>query len=489
MSLFFTKKSMSINSHINNWIGISPNNYESTCRIQGYDSVCVPCDAGKFGSVAHGKQSCVACLSNTSSASASTACTECPLHTWAEPGSGECSCDAGYMAHFDAAGNRKAPFCWTCDAGKYKPPMASDSTTCKLCPRGTYSAIPAATRCLECPANSASEDHGRICTCAPGFHSTSSRDVGVSEGCIACDAGYFKALQDMHSCSACPAGSYSLPGDTRCRACPDFTFSEAGSARCGCFMGFTGPDNGPCSSCPAASYKSVNGSTACSACPPLTWAPASTISASACVAIPDTRNRSNTRNCSPCPDESFQTRACSNSSDRLCQGCISCGLGYWERTLCSPEFPRQCALCSWCKPSEFESRPCSQTADRSCSSCTVASSTEYYVSACTWSRNSVRGECSTLSCPAGQYTEGCGWGDKGRGCVPCQNCPAGQFRKLQGEHGIGCGGVHPGVCEACPNRTFSIGTGPSSTCTACRALCALVEVLSLLALLVQKRKY
>ena len=117
---------MSINSHINNWMGISHNNYESTCRIQGYDSVCVPCDAGKFGMVEHGKQSCVACLSNTSSVSASTACTECPLHAWAEPGSSECSCNAGYTAHFDAAGNRKAPFCWTCDAGKYKP-MTSDS--------------------------------------------------------------------------------------------------------------------------------------------------------------------------------------------------------------------------------------------------------------------------------------------------------------------------------------------------------------------------
>ena len=86
----------------------------------------------------------------------------------------------------------------------------------------------------------------------------------------------------MHSCSTCAAGLFSNPGAKICRSCPEFSNSDAGTA-CGCFKGFTGPVNGPCFPCAAATYKDVNGSSACSPCPSPAWAPAASTTLSACT--------------------------------------------------------------------------------------------------------------------------------------------------------------------------------------------------------------
>ena len=247
---------------------------------------CVSCVAGKFGTIIAGDQTCQDCPRNTYAPDQnSTLCIPCPGNSLAEPGSTECNCVAGYSAQY-SAGARVSPLCWACAAGKYK--TSPGTSPCSPCAPGTYSAAVAATlpqTCRPCPPNSLSQAVGSVlasnCTCVAGHYSANGQ-VSADNGCVPCKAGTFKMEHGMHDCSTCAAGLFSTPGATFCRSCPEFSNSEAGTA-CGCFRGFTGPVNGPCFPCAAATYKDVNGSSACSPCPSPAWAPAASTTVSACT--------------------------------------------------------------------------------------------------------------------------------------------------------------------------------------------------------------
>ena len=248
---------------------------------------CEPCAAGKFGAVINGDQTCQNCPRNTYAGDQnSSSCTPCPLNSLSEPGSIECDCVAGYTARHGAGGTRVPPLCWACAAGKYK--TSAGASPCSLCAPGTYSSSEAGVSpqiCRACPPNSFSQDAGSVspsnCTCIAGHYSASGH-VSAAVGCVPCEEGTFKAKHGMQACSKCAAGLYSAPGASTCRRCPEFSYSEAGGV-CGCFKGFTGPNNGPCRPCEAATYKDVNGSSSCLPCPPSSWAPAAAISLSACT--------------------------------------------------------------------------------------------------------------------------------------------------------------------------------------------------------------
>ena len=288
--------------------------------------------------------------------------------------------------------------------------------------------------------------------------------MSVSGECKQCRGGKFKAEAGVKQCDSCTAGFYSSPGATSCRMCPAFSFSEAESSSCTCFLGYTGPDNGPCMMCPAATYKDVNGSQACTPCPSGAWSLPSSTNASACI--------QQSVNCSDCPQGSFQTSACTASADRKCAPCAEpCRLGYWEMTPCTAFSNRKCAKCTRCEGAEFRVQRCTPTSDAVCQQCNSSSSLQFLVPghACTWSKDALIAECTDAVCPARQYRRGCGYGQMGQ-CVKCEACSDGEYRKTLAEHGVGCGGLDPGVCEQCPAGTYSIGD--AWNCTACRPPCS-----------------
>ena len=66
---------------------------------------------------------------------------------------------------------------------------------------------------------------------------------------------------------ACVAGKYkSFSGSAPCTACPPDTSSVGGAYFCNCNRGYSGPEGGPCSVCPAGTYKDAPGSEQCIDC-------------------------------------------------------------------------------------------------------------------------------------------------------------------------------------------------------------------------------
>ena len=64
--------------------------------------------------------------------------------------------------------------------------------------------------------------------------------------------------------SLCAAGKYGGVGSTSaatatCTDCPSNADAPEGSAACACNAGYTGPNGGPCSACPAGAYKATPG--------------------------------------------------------------------------------------------------------------------------------------------------------------------------------------------------------------------------------------
>ena len=79
--------------------------------------------------------------------------------------------------------------------------------------------------------------------------------------CQDCPAGKYKPVTGNLACTACPAGSTT--GSTKSTAQTD----------CKCNAGYTGPNGGPCSACPAGTYKNLIGKDMCSPCAADTQSP------------------------------------------------------------------------------------------------------------------------------------------------------------------------------------------------------------------------
>jgi hypothetical protein len=228
--------------------------------------------------------------------------------------SNTCQCDTG----FEGTGHTD---CKSCGPGKYKHTIRS--VPCSNCGGGTYSIAVQATTintctacpqgygdscigctvlancscnvasygpnlgpCLACPPNSGLSCRGCTvltgCTCNPGF-------TGPNGGpCTACPAGSYKISSGNASCTNCTAQQYSTIVNATtaatCLACPVNSNSPIQSFQCTCNLGYSGPNSGTCTVCPAGAFKNTTGSAACTTCPQNTYS--SITGASTCISCP-----------------------------------------------------------------------------------------------------------------------------------------------------------------------------------------------------------
>ena len=232
---------------------------------------CTACDAGTYKTVT-GAVACSACPSQTSSAGASDALTDCV-------------CVVGHTA----SANGEA--CTACEAGKYKATTGSGS--CTACPSQTSSA--------------GGSDALTDCVCVAGYTAASDGDA-----CTACEAGEYKVATGVGDCSTCPAGTSSASG------------SDA-LADCECEAGYSGASDGEvCTACVADTYKSATGVGDCSDCP------ASTTTSSAegseltdCVCIAGHTASADGEACTACVAGTYKAATGSAS-------CTACEAGYQD---------------------------------------------------------------------------------------------------------------------------------------------------------------
>ncbi|KAJ6557974.1 hypothetical protein B0H19DRAFT_1149334 [Mycena capillaripes] len=220
---------------------------------------CSTCPAGTYSGAE--AISCSACPANTFSTPGSSSCTACPSGSTSDPGSSTCTqhCAAGQFINGD--------LCSTCAPGTYSGP---DATSCSQCPANTFSAA-GASSCTACPNGG---------TCAAGSTHPSQCVAACPAGnqlingmCKACPAGTFSSMPNAVSCNNCPADTYSDSGAKQCTACDAGFGCEARSppGQCkrkpqpGCPPGLY-LSNHVCRDCPRDTY-GPGGYSPCITCP------------------------------------------------------------------------------------------------------------------------------------------------------------------------------------------------------------------------------
>lgn len=235
--------------------------------IAGYTSVgngpCLPCPINTYKS-GNGSQSCLAC----------------PAHTTSGEESSMCQCMSGFTGPNDGP-------CTPCAAGTAKGVVGADA--CTPCPENTTSKSENSSHCVcltglhgrglvwahergnpstppPLSNNTASPSGGNsYCGCVRGMHAPSLTSVHSNTvDCVQCPKGHIVSPTDGN-CVSCGINTYNpTPLGIDCIACPNNTRSPSASVQrtdCKCRgaengdAGFSGPDGGPCDTCPTDHYK------------------------------------------------------------------------------------------------------------------------------------------------------------------------------------------------------------------------------------------
>ena len=162
--------------------------------------------------------------------------------------------------------------CVGCSAGKFKVnPGPSPCTDCSV---NTYSTAVAATSsatCEGCPDFAVSDVGSGVitaCKCNTGYTGADGNT------CSACELGQYKESTGTALCTNCGLGKYSgLPAAKTaltCTTCPENSWTKLTGndviEDCECNAGYTGPNGGHCTACPAGKYKLIPGSSECISC-------------------------------------------------------------------------------------------------------------------------------------------------------------------------------------------------------------------------------
>ena len=201
---------------------------------------CQLCEVGSFSTLP-GQSSCASyCPKGTvgtraGGASASDACSPCPLGTFASStGSTECSdCPPGSFSDAPTASK-----CAPCPQGRYANSAAATSfQNCTVCPQGTYGAAAGQTiaGCLPCP---------------PGTASSALGAMRLTQ-CISCPPGAYSPFAGSSTCVLSPPGSYSGAAATSPTLCPLGKFSSLQGAALA----------SQCSTCPSGKTTTSTGAT------------------------------------------------------------------------------------------------------------------------------------------------------------------------------------------------------------------------------------
>jgi len=252
------------------------------------------CNAGFFGRLGVG-DTCTPCAVNTYNPNTgrpfSRACKSCPRNAVtlmeARTSLSDCLCDYGHYRSMIAA----RVYCLQCPQNTYGASLDQTSVlNCSSCPRNS-TALPGSRNytdctcnagfergddgfsCAPCPNNTYSPVAGSVCTpCPPNSNASGSANTLCS-----CSAGYYGMTPSSLSCQACPPGTYNpvagIRDMTECRACPTGSATLAPAtltdALCVCAPGYYG-DVGGCTACAAGKFNALANQTtadACIACP------------------------------------------------------------------------------------------------------------------------------------------------------------------------------------------------------------------------------
>ena len=261
-------------------IGCSAGTYESsrdciecpsgTFTPQDTFTSCIDCNVGKFAP-GLGNTWCQICPLGKFTPAQSSACQDCPFHTYL---------DIGYKA--------SVLDCLPCPAGTYSLNLAASSPLlCTPCLRGTY-------------------ELNRLClACASGTYSSGAQ----ATACLQC-LGATYSQSGSSSCTDCPAASYFDIVNFTCRPCNPGYYSTGGTSFClECPVGAFSPSNSSaCSNCLAGSYTGLNASLSCDLCEPATFS--SSMGSSSCVLCPDGTftNESGQPECLECTNGTYSSQ-------------------------------------------------------------------------------------------------------------------------------------------------------------------------------------
>jgi len=232
----------------------------------------------------------------------------------------------------------------------------SNGQKCVSCTEGKFKDSVGRGPCTDCPDNSTSPpgaSDARDCVCNIGF---TAGPENVT--CLPCEHGTYKNTIGSNECTRCRAHNQNMLNE--------MTMDDD----CKCRVGFTGPDGGPCTKCPAGTYKDHSGSSACKLCP---------------------------ANSSSVPG-SYSAEHCLCESGYTLNGNSGC-------TMCLPGFTRdKNDLCVTCDAGKFKSG----VGDDACTACPPYS-------------HSAAGSPSEQACL-------CFVGSQSDGSGSCELCPAGRFK-------------------------------------------------------------
>jgi len=246
---------------------------------------CQPCPLG-FASADFGATACSRCPLGSFAASGSAACTPCPPETSTDPAlpaGGPDSC-ARQCAPGSASTNGLEP--------------------CELCPQGSRSTLNGSTACAPCAPGSTTSAPGAttcLAICPEGSFGGSPGAQGLAP-CLPCEGGSYSPTPGLAECLACSAGSYSNSFASECSPCPPGSVSDADSATActPCAPGYSQGAGGlqTCDACPSGTFSGEAGAVACSPCAP-GWTTRGATGQAACEQCPEgTEVQGN--ECAPC---------------------------------------------------------------------------------------------------------------------------------------------------------------------------------------------
>ena len=333
--------------------------------------------------------------------------------------------------------------CQDCETGKYKDSVGNVAcTTCSdTCGQGqwtkTFCTKETNRECRECTQ------------CDPGYYVSTPCTNTTDTICSICSDGTFS--EDGNECKPCrdcpyssiKMSSCSKTADTKCEPCPPNMTSEVGSYECLCAVGFTEED-GNCTACPAATYKTIPGPGPCAEC----QQESGIICSESQYLI--LCGGSDEGKCETCPQGSTSPSGSMSREDCKC----ALGEGVDSTGICSP-----------CEPGTYKS----ELNLESCSPCPESKTTEHTgsvnISECVCPPGSYLDSGSCQTCPVGHYKQNHGNQD----CTPCSDTFTTELGGSASAASCVCSPgsyVNTDSCELCPQGKYKPEFG-TQACTSC----------------------
>eukprot|EP00727_Mastigamoeba_balamuthi_P004912 m51a1_g14419 hypothetical protein (1161) ;mRNA; f:478317-484320 len=495
-----------------------PRSDSCSCPENHYisDSACVPCPAGSTRPTSSsGRQGCLCGDANAvwsagqclcapgqclcapgMTAGAGGLCIECPQGTWkGEAGNGPCNaCPPHSNTSTAAQTSQTACQCLADHGGD-----ASEDRGCAPCQGGSKPVGNGPCNCLSPLAEA--DASGTQCQCAAGSEGDALRGP---DGCTPCSPGSFKAAAGNTQCVKCPEHSVAsgvaseqcacaegYGGDATtgaCHMCVGSTKTAVGNfpcvcndsnavdidGTCVCAAGFEGGaasgGPGPCTPCPAGTYKGGAGSDRCMQCPEHSTTLAGGQTIIVLRGYHDVGGR-----CSQCPLGTFKAAAGLGPCTSCAEGATTLSTGATSRAACQcvagfeGDASADWGACGRCAPGLFKH----SVGNTMCSACPAGATSSAPGST---SRSEcvcapgMRGDASVeggacTACPAGTFKSAGNGGE-------CALCP-GNSTSAEGAEACWClAGFQPDSnsaameCSACPQGSYKSGVG-NGACTPC----------------------